>query len=114
MNERNPLSEGWTETYADPAMIISVSMIRDRKLTPAEKAKLKQLEIRVSRMFSEVGVAIRVCEGFGEGDQRKVGFIPGLIGPPLVSFPASHFLSASNEELLHEMQIRIEEMSKDI
>jgi hypothetical protein len=104
--------EDRTQSYSDPAVVVEISMIMDRGLTKAEKAKFKQLEARISAMFLAAGSVIRICEGIGEGDQRMIGFIPGLIGSPLISLSATQFLSASDDELLHELESRIEKMSK--
>ncbi len=63
-------------------------------------------------MFRAAGATIRLCEGVGEGDQRTIGLIPGLIGLPLVSLSAVHFLTSPDDLLLHELEQGIDALSK--
>jgi hypothetical protein len=109
---RNSGPEDRIDSYCEPPIVVQFSMILDRGLTKAEKSKLKRLEARISAMFMAAGATIRLCESSGEGDQRKIGFVPGLIGSPLVSLSANHFLAASDDELLREFESSIEKLSK--
>jgi hypothetical protein len=81
-------------------MSVSNDFILDRRLTADEKAKFDRVKDRFSAIFTAAGHVVRVCEGTGEAGRRIIGFLPGLVGPPLVSVPADQFLSASDEELL--------------
>src|SRR6266540_114322 len=91
-----PLTADRTDSYCDPALVLEVSMILDRGLTTAERAKFKQVEARISTLFKAAGTVIRRCDATGEGDRRTIGLIPGLFGPPLISIPAAQFLSESD------------------
>ncbi len=84
-----------------------VSMMLDRGLSADEKAKFNRVQDRLAAIFTAAGQVVRVCEGTGEGEDRVIGFIPGLIGRPLISLPAAQFLASSDEELLHELKRRL-------
>ncbi len=89
-------------------MSVSNDFILDRGLTAEEKAKFDRVKDRFSGIFTAAGyVGVWVCEGTGEAERRMIGFIHGLVGPPLVSFPAAQFLSDSDEELLTALERRL-------
>ena len=83
-------------------------MILARKLTVKEEARLKQVNFLLHDFFSARGHAVRVCEGEGEGKDRMIGFIPGLVGRPRVSLPADQFLTASDDELRRVLESRMD------
>jgi hypothetical protein len=73
-------------------------MLLDSCLTAEEKAKFDRLESRLAGLFIEAGCAVRICEGAGDGASRMINF--GMFGQPLISIPATQFLSETDEQVL--------------
>jgi hypothetical protein len=76
-----------------------VSMMLDLGLTAAEKTKFDRVQDRLAAMFAEKGYAVRLCQGTLHGNCRMIGFVAGLVGPAIVTIPASQFLSATDNEM---------------
>jgi hypothetical protein len=79
----------------------TVSMMLDAGLNAVEKARFDRVQDRLAAMFAEKGHVIRLCQGTWHGNCRMIGFVAGLFGPPIVTIPASQFLSATDDELLY-------------
>jgi hypothetical protein len=88
--------------------VAEVSMILDRGLTAGEKTKFDRMKDRASAIFTAAGHTIRLCEATGEGERRKIGFVPGLFGAPLISLPSAEFLASPDEKLLQDLQRTLE------
>jgi len=74
--------------------------------------KFARIENRLSAIFSSAGYVVRVCDGMGEGEGRLIGFVPGLIGAPLISVPAVRFLVGSDEQVLNDVKSSVEKLPK--
>lgn len=77
----------------------TVSMMLDSGLTVDEKAKLDRMQDRLAMIFAENGHSVRLCQASWHSNCRMIGFVAGLIGPPIVSLPSSQFLTATDDQL---------------
>jgi hypothetical protein len=112
-NLQPSVPEDRTESFSEPPIVVSFSMILDRGLTEPEKVKFKRLEAQISEIFVSIGVVIRLCEGKADGDLRTISFIPRLIGIPLITFSSEHFLRTPDNDLLIELGSRIAEFTRE-
>ncbi len=75
--------------------------INGRQLYPTEQEKLDRLDSRLTAAFLDAGFSdVRICEGSGEGDHRKISFFRECDGSRLVSFTSLAFLGSTGEELI--------------
>ena len=85
-----------------------ISLILDCGLAEDEKNKFYRLEHRIAGLFATFGEGIRLCEGIGAGNLRKILLgTPGQQEQPPVSLPAGWFLTASDDEVLNELEDRL-------
>jgi hypothetical protein len=76
--------------------------INGRGLYPAEQEKLERIESRLTSVFIGAGYAdVRLCEGAGEGDDRKLSFYRESDGTRVISFASLAFLGSTGEELMN-------------
>lgn len=80
----------------------SVSMILARGLHPQEAERFALVEPALGRVALATGKPIRVCEGSGDADGRKIAFRsgPSPMGEELLSVSAGEFLSMSPDRLV--------------
>jgi hypothetical protein len=82
-----------------PMTAATVSMMLDAGLTVDEKTKFDRVQDRLAMMFAEKGHSVRLCQASWHGNCRMIGFVAGLMGPPIVTIPSSQFLSATDDQL---------------
>jgi len=71
-----------------------------RYLTAEESQRLDCVNSQLTAIFQNFGHTVRACEGTGKDESRRIGFIAGIIGHPVLFLKAADFLAATDEELL--------------
>ena len=88
-----------------------IPIISGRHLNPAEQEKLERLDPKLTSTFIAAGYTdVRICEGTGEGNERTISFLRGLIGSPLVSLSALEFLSLTGRQISDLLETRLSEL----
>jgi hypothetical protein len=86
----------------------SISMMLPRYLTAEESGRLDRVNGELVAVFHNFGHSVRVCEATGKGESRRIGFIVGIIGHPVLFLKAAEFLAASDGELLSTVTSMLE------
>jgi hypothetical protein len=69
-------------------------------LTAPERAKFQRLQQAIFDLFGSFGHVVRLCQGTGDDDDRRIEFRRGHIGKPILSVSSIGFLSESDETTL--------------
>jgi hypothetical protein len=64
--------------------------------------------MRLVNAFLHAGRAVRICQGVGTGKGRNVGFIEGLVGLPIVTLPASVFISDPEDKVIAAVEQQLQ------